>query len=168
MNLLIALDRWLTRILEWILVTLFFGFFAMVCVLVFLRYVFATSIAGGNEGVTVAFVFTVAIGAAVAITRREHIAITFFIDLLPLVLKKAVYIFGLLLIAFINAVMIKYSIDWISLAGGAPWYPFRFPQGYFQAAIPLGCGLAIFFCFIKIALTLSGKESVDRVWMPEG
>ncbi len=167
MELLITVDKWLTRILEGILVVLFFGFFAMVCILVFLRYGFAETIIGGNEGVTVAFVFTVSIGAAVAITRREHIAITFFIDLLPLPVKKAVYILGLLLIAFINAVMIKYSIDWIALAGGAPWAPFRFPQGYFQAAIPIGCALAIFFCFVKIALTISGRETVESVWMPE-
>ncbi len=168
MELLIKIDKWLTRILEGLLVLRFFGFFAMVCLLVLLRYVFATTIVGGNEGVTVAFVFTVSIGAAIAITRREHIAITFFIDALPRTAKKAVYIFGLLLIALINGVMIKYSIDWISVAGGAAWQPFRFPQGYFQAAIPIGCGLAVFFCFVKIVLTIAGRETVDSVWMPEG
>jgi hypothetical protein len=78
MNALIIADKWLTKLLEWLLVALFFGFFFMVCVLVVLRYGFGDTIVGGNEGVTVAFVFTVAIGAAVAITRREHIAITFF------------------------------------------------------------------------------------------
>ena len=167
MDMLIAIDKWLTRILEGILVVLFFGFFAMVCILVFLRYGFAATIVGGNEGVTIAFVFTVSIGAAIAITRREHIAITYFIDALPLPIKKIVYIIGLLLIAFINAVMIKYSIDWIAQAGGAPWQPFRFPQGYFQAAVPIGCALAVFFCFVKIILTIAGRESVESVWMPE-
>ncbi len=167
MNALIIADKWLTKILEWLLVALFFGFFSMVCVLVVLRYGFGDTIVGGNEGVTVAFVFTVAIGAAVAITRREHIAITFFVDLLPIPLKKGVYILSLILVALINAVMIKYSIEWITLTGAAPWQPFRFPQGYFQSAIPIGCGLAIFFCCVKIVLTLAGRESVEHIWMPE-
>jgi TRAP-type C4-dicarboxylate transport system permease small subunit len=167
MKALIFIDKWLSTLLEWILVTLFFGFFSMVCILVVLRYGLGDTIIGGNEGVTVAFVFTVAIGAALAISRREHIAITYFIDLLPIPLKKAVYILGLLLIAFINVVMINYSIEWITLTGAAPWHPFRFPQGYFQMAIPIGCGLATFFCFVKIILTLAGRETVDTVWMPE-
>ena len=167
MNALVFSDKWLSRILEWLLVVVFFGFFAMVCTLVVMRYGFGTTIVGGNEGVTVAFVFTVAIGAAVAISRRDHIAITYFINFLPLPAKKVIYIIGLLLIAFINVIMISYSIRWIELSGGAAWQPFRFAQGYFQAAIPLGCGLAVLFCFNKIALTLGGHESIEHVWMPE-
>ena len=164
---LIFLDKWLSRALEYLLILLFFGFFSMVCILVVLRYGFGGSIVGGNEGVTIAFVFTVSIGSALAITKREHIAITYYIDKLPLKLKKIVYIIDLLLIALINAVLIWYSVGWIKASGGAPWMPFRFPQGFFQMAIPIGGALAIFFCFVKIAFTITNRESVEVLWMPE-
>ena len=164
---LVAFDKILCRILEWILVILLGVFLMLVCILVILRYGFASSILGGNEFVTIAFLFTSAIGGAVCLSRREHIAITVFIDLLPIVLKKAVYIIGLLLICLINGYLIYYSIGWIEMAGHYPWQPLGWPQGIVHAAIPVGCSLTILFCIIKIILTLAGREKVDILWLPE-
>lgn len=163
MDTLVKIDNWLTRILEGILVLLFFGFFTMVCLLVLLRYGFAATIIGGNEGVTIAFVFTVAIGAATAIARHEHIAITAFINILPRRARTCVHVLGLLLVALINIAMIRYSIGWISLTGAVPWYPFSIPQGYFQSAIPIGCTLAVFFCFVKVILTMAGRDRSETL-----
>ena len=164
---IIAFDRKLTRVLEWSLVVMFAVFLVLVSVLVILRYVFASSILGGNEFVTIAFIFTSAIGGAVCISRREHIAITVFIDLLQVPLKKAVYIAGLILIAVINGYMAYYSLGWISKAGNFPWQPLGWPSGIVYAVIPAGCGLAVLYCAIKIVLTLAGHEKVDVLWLPE-
>ena len=167
MDALAAFDKWLTRLLEAILVALFAIFLVLTCVLVVLRYGFSTSIYGGNEFVTIAFLFTSAIGGAVGISRREHIAITFFIDLLPRPAKMGLYILGLVLIAVVNGYMIFYSISWIQLAGHNAWQPFGWPQGIVHAAIPVGCGLAVLFCLTRIALTLGGREQIDILWLPE-
>lgn len=167
MQLLLKIDGILTRALEFILVLLFAFFLILVCLLVVLRYGFSTSITGGNELVTIAFLFTSAIGGAVGIRRSDHIAITVFIDMLPLTLKKWVYIVGLLLIALINGYMVYYTFGWIEKAGHFPWQPFGWPQGIVHSAIPIGCGLAIFYCFFKIILTLSGAEKMDVLWLPE-
>lgn len=167
MNRLIDIDKQLSRILEGLLMGLFVIFLILVCLLVIMRYGFSASIIGGNEFVTIAFLFTSAIGGAVAITRHEHIAITFFIDQLPHFLKMAVYLLGLILVAVVNGVMIYYSVSWIEQAGHFPWEPLGVPQGYVHASIPIGCGLAILFCLIKIVLTLSGHEKIDVLWMPE-
>ena len=83
MDFLIRLEKILTQLLEWVLVLLFGFFLIMVCVLVLLRYGFSTSIFGGNELVTIAFIITSAIGGALCISKNEHIAITFLIDQLP-------------------------------------------------------------------------------------
>lgn len=166
-NLLVAIDRKLTRVLEWLLVTLLAVFLVVVCLLVILRYGLSESIFGGNEFITIAFLYTSAIGGAVGITRHEHIAITFFIDKLPHALKMAVYILGLVLIAVVNGYMIHYSVGWMQQAGHFPWQPFDMPQGYVHAAIPIGCSLAILFCAIKIVLALGGREKIDLLWMPE-
>lgn len=167
MDRLAAIDKTLCRVLEWLLVLLFGAFLIMVCLLVVLRYGFSTSILGGNEFVTIAFIFTSAIGGAVGITRREHIAITFFIDLLPRRIKMGFYILGLALIAAVNGALIYYTTGWMQKAGHFPWQPFNMPQGLVHAAIPIGCGLAIIFCVIKIILTLAGREQIDILWMPE-
>ena len=121
----------------------------------------------GNEFVTIAFVITSALGAALCLSRRGHIAITFFIDALPLQIKKIVYLVGLVLIAVINIVMIDFAIDWISMAGHSPWQPFRWPQGIVHAAIPVGCELFVFSCGLKFILTIGGRESVEVLWVPE-
>lgn len=167
MERLIAIDRWLTRVLEGLLILLFAVFLVLVCVLVVMRYGFAASILGGNEFVTIAFLFTSAIGGAVCITRREHIAITFLIDFLSPGPKKAVYILGLALIAVINGYMIHYSLSWIAQAGHNPWQPLGWPQGIVHAAVPIGCGLAVFYCFVKIVLTIGGREKTDVLWLPD-
>lgn len=166
-DLVIALDRRLTQALEWVLVVLFAVFLVLVCVLVVMRYAFATSILGGNEFVVIAFLFTSAIGGAVGISRREHIAITVFIDLLPIPAKKVIYIAGLFLIAVINGYLAWYSLDWIAKAGKFPWQPLGWSSGYIYAAVPLGCGLAILYCAIKAILTVTGHEKVDILWLPE-
>ena len=167
MDFLIRLEKILTQLLEWILVLLFGFFLIMVCVLVLLRYGFSTSIFGGNELVTIAFIFTSAIGGALCITKNEHIAITFLIDQLPHSLKLACYIVGMLLIAIINGYMIYYSYNWISMAGHNPWQPLGWPQGIVHAVIPVGCGLAIFYSLLKALLALTGRTNIDVAWMPE-
>lgn len=164
---IVAFEKWLTRILEWILVALFFGLFVMVVLLVALRYVFNTTIIGGNEGIVVAFIYTTALGSAVAIGRREHIAITFFIENLPKVLKTGIYVSGIALIALVNAVAVWYSIGWIGKTGGYLMPALQMPQIVAQASIPIGGGLAILYCLVKIVLVLSGRESSDALWIPE-
>ena len=78
-----ALLERVTRVIETALIVLLFGMFAMVIVLVVLRYLFSTTIIGGNEGTVVAFIFTTALGASIAIARDEHIAIDYFTDKMP-------------------------------------------------------------------------------------
>ncbi len=167
MDRLIRLEKRLTQLLEWLLVLLFGFFLIMVCALVLLRYGFSTSIFGGNELVTIAFIITSAIGGAVCVAKHEHIAITFFIDQLPNYLKRVCYILGMLLIAVINGYMIYYSYDWIAMAGHYPWQPLGWPQGMVHAVIPVAGGLAIFYCLLKVLLVLTERVSVDVVWMPE-
>ena len=75
MEFLVKADKWLVNVLEWLLIALFAIFLSLTCLLVFLRYMFSESILGADQIVTVAFIFTCAIGGAVGISKREHIAI---------------------------------------------------------------------------------------------
>jgi TRAP-type C4-dicarboxylate transport system permease small subunit len=67
-----AIETKLSNLLEQFLTLLLFLIFATVVLLVVLRYVFNTTIIGGNEGALVAFVYTTAIGGALAVARRAN------------------------------------------------------------------------------------------------
>lgn len=166
MDMLAAIDDRLTRFLETLMVVLF-GIFLIIVVTKVMMRPFDAAIYGVDELVKISFLCSSAIGGAVAITRREHIAITFFIDMLPRPAKMALYVLGLILIAVMNGVLAYLSIDWIAGPGRNIWQPFGMPQSYVFAIVPIACSIAVFYCVVKIILTLGGRESIDILWMPE-
>lgn len=163
---LFAIDKHLTRLLETLMTILFAAFLLIVFAKVTMRP-FNAAIYGVDELVKMAFLSTSAIGGAVAITRREHIAITFFIDAMPHAIKMVLYLVGLALIAVMNGTLVYLSIDWIAGPGKNIWQPFGMPQSYVFAIVPIACSLAVFYCIVKIVLTLGGREKIDVLWMPE-
>ncbi|WP_424942116.1 TRAP transporter small permease [Aliiroseovarius crassostreae] len=167
METLKLIEQRLARILEWVLVGLFGFFLILTVMIVVLRFGFNYGIIGSDELVRKSFLFTSAIGGAVGIARHEHIAITFFIDSMPRPIKMMFYVLGLALVALVNAAMIWYAWDWIATTGSFPWQPFNLPKSLVTSAIPIGCGLAVIFCVIKIILTVGGRENIDIVWLPE-
>jgi TRAP-type C4-dicarboxylate transport system permease small subunit len=166
MDRLEAFNRALTDALEALMVVLFATFLVIVCAKVVLRP-FDRSIFGVDELVKIAFLTTSAVGSAVAISRREHIAITMFIDLMPRPIKMAFYVTGLALVAALNGLLVYLSFDWVAGPGRNIWQPFGMPQSYVFIIVPIACALALVFCCIKIVLTLAGRENVDVLWIPE-
>lgn len=167
MDALKRFEQNLARILEGVLILLFGIFLLLTVAIVVLRFGFNYGIIGSDELVRKSFLFTSAIGGAVGIARHEHIAITFFIDNMPRPLKLALYVLGLTLVGLVNAAMIWYAWDWIATTGSFPWQPFNLPKVIVTSAIPIGCGLAVLFCVVKIILTVAGRENIDVVWLPE-
>ena len=158
MNWLVKSERVITRLMEYIISFFFFSIIILVITLVVLRYGFNTTIVGGNELVVILFIYTSAIGAAVIVGKKEHIAITYFIDKLAPLPKKLVDIFNLLMIAVLNGAMIVYSIPWISKTGNYLTAVLGIPQIYSQIIVPIGCGMAILYCLYHIVLALSPKR----------
>jgi len=146
----------LLKLLEAAITIFFFVILMLTIVLVILRYGFNESIIGGNEIMEYLFIYTTAIGAAVALGRREHIKITWFVDKLSHRSRKLADVCGFLLIAFINAVMIYYSIPWIRSVGGFESPILRLPNRTIQFIIPIGCVLVILYCLYHIFVTLVG------------
>ena len=152
-----------TRILLVILdsvITFFFSvIFTLTVLLVVLRYVFNTAIIGGNEAMEYLFIYTTAIGAAVALGRRDHIKITYFVDKLPGGVRRVVDVSDLILIGFINGVMIWYGIPWIQSVGSFQSPVLRIPNMIVQASIPIGCSLVILCCLCLIVTeSLKGRQ----------
>jgi TRAP-type C4-dicarboxylate transport system permease small subunit len=146
-----------TQVLEWFITLCFFVVLVLTIVLVILRYGFNEAIIGGSELMEYLFIYTTSIGAAVALARREHIKITWFIDKLSPAFRKAADAAGFVLIGFVNAVMIRYSIPWIRSVGGFESPVLRLPNRTIQLIIPVGCGLVILYCVHHIVVVLSGR-----------
>jgi TRAP-type C4-dicarboxylate transport system permease small subunit len=140
----------LTRHIENLLAVLLFSMFAMVTILVALRYVFSTTIIGGNEATVIAFIFTTAIGASVAIARDEHIAIDYFVQKLPEAWQQRISVVRLLLLVAINAAILFYAIEWIQRTGGFLMPTLGMPQLVAQVSVPIGCSLSIAYCIARL------------------
>ena len=157
-DLLAKFDRVIIKTAEIAIVASLMVIFAMVVLLVVLRYVFDSTIVGGNEAIVVLFIYTTSIGAAVAVSRREHIAINVLVDRLAHRWRKHFELSGFALMALINLVMAWYSLTvWIPLTGRFILPALQLPQGYAQAAVPIGCGLVALSSLCQIGMLLAGK-----------
>lgn len=150
-----AIETKLSNLLEQFLTLLLFLIFAIIVLLVILRYVFNTTIIGGNEGALIAFVYTTAIGGALAVARQEHIAIHYFVDLSPVRTQHHLKILQLVLVAAMNLAIVWYSIAWIGRTGAFLMPALQLPQLVAQLSVPIGCGMAFIYCVIGIRRRIS-------------
>ncbi len=148
----------LTRILEAAITIFFFVILVLTITLVILRYGFNEAIIGGNEVMEFLFIYTTAVGAAAALARREHIKITWFIDKLSRRVRQAVDVFAFLAVAFINLVMIYYSVPWIRTVGSFESPVLRLPNRSVQLIVPIGSGLVILYCLYHALIVLAGGQ----------
>ncbi|MFC2135793.1 TRAP transporter small permease [Bacteroidota bacterium] len=154
MNWFSKFEKVVTKILLGIIAFCFLCIVILIITLVILRYGFNSTIVGANEFVVILFIYTSAIGAAVVLGKKEHIAITYFIDKLPPLTRKIVDTINYLLIAILNGAMIWYSFHWINITGGYLTAVLQIEQIYAQIIVPVGCGITILYCCYHIILTL--------------
>ncbi|MEM7385068.1 MAG: TRAP transporter small permease [Verrucomicrobiota bacterium] len=153
-----VLERRLSLLVEALLAIVLLAIFLLVVIQVVLRYGFNTSITGANEWITVLFVYTTALGAAVAAGRREHIAIDIAVDWIPLKWRRWRDALVLLLVMLINLVMVFYSFHWIGITGDYLMPSTGLPRWVVLISVPLGCGLAVFLCGLRLPSVLRGEE----------
>jgi TRAP-type C4-dicarboxylate transport system permease small subunit len=147
----------LNYFLEVLVCLSFLSFFGMVILLVGLRYLFNSSITGANEIITILFVYTTAIGAAIAVGQRGHIAINILIEKLPQRLAKHLIKLQLALVGLINFAIAWFSVPWISQTGDNLMPTLGAMRAVVQISIPLGCGLAVLYCIIT---AIAGLEEI--------
>jgi len=144
-----AVDK-LTRALEGLIALLLFGMFSMIATLVLLRYVFATTIIGGNEATIVAFIYTTAIGASIGIARDEHIAISYFVEKFSADKQQFLQKVRLVLLALVNAAIAYFAFAWISRTGGFLMPTLGVPQMLAQISVPLSGILSTMYCLVRL------------------
>ncbi|MCB2169297.1 MAG: TRAP transporter small permease [Deltaproteobacteria bacterium] len=162
MQRLMAWEKRLDRILETLVTLMFFSILSLTILLVVMRYGFNSSIIGGNEAMGYLFIYTTALGAAVSVGKGDHIRISFLVDYLEGFPRRCIDIFGYLLIAFINAVMIYYSLPWIRSAGYFESPVMRIPNWMVQVSVPIGCALVIIYCLNHVVLEWTGRHTEPK------
>ena len=146
--------------LESLLTVTFMVVFVLVILLVVLRYLFSTTIVGGNEVAVQLFIYTTALGAAVEVARGRHIIVDSFVNGLPVRLRQGLDIFNLALVGALHGFLLKYSIDWVSAVGGNEHAVTHLPEGLIQVAVPIGCALTVLFCVTRIIIKLADRSAV--------
>jgi len=151
----------LNNIIHAVIAFNFFIILLLTIILVILRYIFNTTLLGGNEIMEYLFIYTTALGAALAIAKKEHIKITYVIDKFPFMIRKIIDVICYLLIAFINAVMIYYSFEWIGSVGNHTSPVLHIPNWIIEIIVPISCSLAVLYCLYWSVLTIIKKKE-DR------
>jgi TRAP-type C4-dicarboxylate transport system permease small subunit len=153
------LEQLVSRLLEMIVTFFFLIILFITITLVIMRYGFNAAIIGGNEVMNYLFIYTTALGAAVSIGNSQHIKITFFIDKLKSRSRKFAKIINYLFTAFINGVMVWYSLPWIRSTGYFESPVLRIPNWIVQISIPVGCSLVILYCLNHMILEIFNARS---------
>jgi TRAP-type C4-dicarboxylate transport system permease small subunit len=159
------LEGMLVRTLRFIFGVCFFVMFALIVTQVVLRYGFSESIGGANELATILFAYTSALGIAVGIAERDHMAVSWFIERLPARARRTLDGIGLLLLLILNLVILWYSLRWIGITGSRMISVLHVPRWTAQIAIPIGTGASVVFCCVKLWLGLRGDEELGIPWM---
>ena len=159
MDWIIKIEKLLSRILMGFIAFCLLSIVLLVMTLVVLRYGFNSTIIGANEFIVILFMYSSAIGAAVVVGQKEHIAITYFIDKLAPSIRRIVDIVNHLLIAFLNGVIIWYGMRWIDITGSYLTAVLKIHQVYAQLVVPIGCSIAILYCINHIILTIHPKTT---------
>ena len=147
-----------TRSLEGIVAFIFLVMVVLVLLLVVLRYVFATTIIGGNEATQFLFVYTTALGAAISVGKNSHIKISVIVERLPARLLWAAHALKSVLIILLHAYLLYLSIQWISSVGYFESPVLQIPQGIVQVCIPISCGFIILYGLRQIASGFSKMQ----------
>jgi len=161
------LEIGMVRVLEIVCGICFVVMFTLIVTQVALRYGFNESIGGANELATILFAYTSALGIAIGIARRDHMAISWFTERLGPTPRKIIDVIGLVLLALLNAVIFWYSIRWIDITGARMISVLQVPRWTAQIAIPIGTGASVIFCLIKLWLGLNGDEKLGVAWMQD-
>jgi len=132
-------------------------FVVVLCTAVFLqvlfRYAFKISFPAIEEIVSLSFIYTIFLGAAVGMKRREHLEIDVLLKRVPAGLKTPFNLFIVAGIATFLIFVVKEGIVFVFDSYGQMTTYLNMPMSYSYAAIP-GSALIMLYYLLKYTRTL--------------
>lgn len=149
---------YLLRLLEILVALGMLAIATTVVAQVLVNALFETSFTGANEIITKLFVYCSAIGAAIAMGRREHIAIDVVAERMAPAVQRWIDGIGLIAVMVLNLIVVLYSFHWIEVTGDYLMPTTQLPRYLAQLAVPMGAGLAVLFCVMQL---ITGRQTAE-------
>ena len=152
-----GLKKWASHLWEVLLA----GFVVILTLAVFLqvllRYAVRVSFPATEEIVSISFIYTIFLGAAVGMKRMQHLEIDFLLKRASPSTRKGLDALILAGIAFFLGFVVKEGIGFVIDSYGQTTTYLNLPISYSYAAIP-GSGLIMLYYLIRRAVVIFGKR----------
>jgi TRAP-type transport system small permease protein len=146
------------------------SFVVVLCVAVFLqvlfRYAIRASFPAIEEIVSISFIYTIFLGAAVGMKRREHLEIDVLLKRVPAGLKRAFHLLIIAGIVIFLVFVVKEGVAFVFDSYGQTTTYLNMPISYSYAAIP-GSALIMLYYLLKHTRILLSPKKEESSMPPE-
>jgi TRAP-type transport system small permease protein len=149
-----ALDRVLRGLLALLLGALTTSVFLQVLV----RFVFKYPLPWTEEITRLAFVYSIFVGATLAVRARDHIAVDFVLVLLPPGPRLAARLLGTALVGVFLGYMTWQGIEFVRATGIQMTPVLQIPFRYLYAVIPLSGALMLLYLVLGVVDEWRGRK----------
>lgn len=161
-----AVDLWLSRILDAVVIALAAGLFVLVNIAVVSRFVLNNSVSWSEELPAHVLAALTFLGAAYLARTSEHLGFDAVVRLLPVWLKRVVMAGNLLLMAGFGLLLAYYGTIAAASFGGRMLISVDLPMALFRATMPVGGALIAAISLTRLAGLASGQVHPDDL-LPE-
>ena len=135
----------------------------MIFLQVIYRYVLGESLSFSEELARYMFIWSVAMGSALALRTRSHIGVEILVERLPASMAKPAKVLACVLSLVFYGMLIWYGFEMVGETMDQESAALELPMGYVYLAVPLSA-IVLFICEIKNVLddlfVARGNESV--------
>lgn len=124
---------------------LFLAMTALVVVQVLFRYVLNSPLVGSEEAARIAMIFVVMIGTALCTRNGTHMAVTYFEERFPPLLRLTCKILVTCCIVTLSLILIFKGLEFANRAMFMKTPALQIPRGYVAWAFPIGGGLMLLY-----------------------
>lgn len=129
-----------------------------VIALVFSRYVFGITYIWAEESISVLFMATTYLGAALGVRTDEHIRIDAITDRLSPSSRKILSVVQIIVVIALQLVLLKVCINWIDKVGDTLTPGLRIPKKYIYFLFPVNLVLVTVFEATRLVELLRSKS----------
>lgn len=152
----------------WLVLTLaavmFLVMTGLVCLQVLFRYMLNSPLTGSEEGARVLLIFVSMLGAAVALGTRTHMAIDYFRERFPPLLRHGAVLLSVACVLTIGALLLVKGVDFADRAMLQTTPALRIPKGYIVLVFPISGALMMFYAVaVPLRAWLGGGPAVERI-----
>lgn len=137
--------------------------FGVMLIQIFFRYVLNSPLVWTEELCRFLFIWICFLGWTIALRRKSHIRISFFLERLPPLAQKMItIIFQLLILVFLIQLM-RYGIAMTARSFSVPTITLLFSWAYVYVAAPLSAAIMILYALLDIMNLLhDGRKALNE------